>query len=214
MIRVALADDHAVLREGLRMLLELEPDISVVGEAGDGLEALALARRTRPDVLLLDLSMPGLGGLEVARRLGRTAPQIRVVFLTGCEDETRVRQAFQLGAAGYVVKGAGCAELVEAVRAAFVGRRYLSPPFAARGVGAFLDGGGADGIPSLTARELEVLHLSVEGLTARGIAARLSISPRTAEAHKCNLMRKLAVRSQTELVRFAIANGLIQLDDA
>jgi len=214
MIRIALADDHAIVREGLRLLLELEPGFEVVGEAGDGLEALCLVHRTRPDVLLLDLVMPGLGGIEVARRLSVTAPLTRVLFLTGCADEIRVRQAFGVGAAGYMVKGASCARLIEAIHDIAAGRYYLSPPFSDRGLSAFI-GGVAPGpllAELLTPREIEVLHLAAQGLTARGIAERLSISHRTAEAHKGNLMRKLGLHNQTDLVCFAIANGLVEAE--
>jgi DNA-binding NarL/FixJ family response regulator len=214
MIRIALVDDHQVVREGFRLLLELEPDIEVVGETGDGLAAVRMVRRARPDVLLLDLCLPGIGGIEVARRLARTTPLTRVLFVTGCSDEIRVRQAFGVGAAGYVVKGASSASLVEAIRAVYDGRLFVSEPFAARGIGAFLGGAEPrrDLDEQLTAREIEVLHLAVQGLTARKIAERLSISPRTAEAHKGNLMRKLGLRCQTELVRFAIANGLVEVN--
>jgi DNA-binding NarL/FixJ family response regulator len=215
MIRVALADDHAVVREGVRLMLELEPDLEVVAEAADGLEAVRVVQRLRPDVLILDLTMPGLGGIEVARRIARTAPQTRVVFLTGCSDEVRVRQAFGVGAAGYVVKGASCAELVEAVRSVYDGRPFLSSPFAEKGLVAYIGGSAGHREPCelLTEREIEVLYLAVQGLTARAIAERLEISPRTAEAHKGNLMRKLGLRCQTELVRFVIANGLVELND-
>ncbi|MBW2276907.1 MAG: response regulator transcription factor [Deltaproteobacteria bacterium] len=214
MIHIALADDHAVVREGFRVLLELEPDIEVVGEAGDGFEAVRLVHRTRPDVLLLDLAMPGIGGIEAARRIARTAPLTRVLFLTGCTDEIRVRQAFGVGAAGYMVKGASCARLVEAIRQVFEGRLYLCEPFAKKGIGAFLGGASSFSGPAelLTKREVEVLHLAVQGLTARKIAEQLAISPRTAEAHKSNLMRKLGLRCQTELVRFAISNGMVEIN--
>ena len=214
MIRVILADDHPVLRQGLRSLLERESDLSIVGEAGDGREALDRVAHLRPDVAVLDLMMPGLGGLEVVRQVRAHHPSTRVVVLSMYANESYVVEALQAGAGGYVLKRATSADLVNAIRAVAGGNRYLSPPLTEQAIEAYLARSRptSDPYALLTTREREVLHLGAEGLTSPQIAQQLSVSPRTVEMHRANLMRKLGLQNQSELVRFAIQRGLIPLD--
>jgi DNA-binding NarL/FixJ family response regulator len=211
---VVLADDHPVVRQGLRALLHSEPDIRVVGEAGDGLEATQLVERLKPNVLLLDLMMPGLNGLEVTRQVNQRAPQTRVVILSMYANEAYVLSALRNGAAGYVLKDAHTADLLRAVREVALGRRYLSPPLSERAIESYIQRDAAaqlDRYEMLTLREREILSLSAEGYTTLQIADRLFISPRTVETHRANLMRKLALHSQTDLVRFALQRGIVPL---
>jgi DNA-binding NarL/FixJ family response regulator len=214
MIRVILADDHPVLRQGLRSLLERETDLSIVGEAGDGREALDQIAHLRPDVAVLDLMMPGLGGLEVVRQVRAHHPSTHVVVLSMYANESYVAEALQAGAGGYVLKKATSADLVSAIRAVAGGERYLSPPLTEQAIEAYLamSTPTSDPYALLTTREREVLHLGAEGLTSPQIAQQLSVSPRTVEMHRANLMRKLGLQNQSELVRFAIQRGLIPLD--
>jgi DNA-binding NarL/FixJ family response regulator len=205
-VRVLLVDDHRVLREGLRALLE-GPEFAVVGEAGDGLTALRLAEKLRPDVVVLDLVMPGLDGLEVARQLPKRSPRSRVVVLSAHATEAYAHEAFAAGACGYVVKDGGIAQVTAAVRAAANGQRYLSAPLTERALGEYakkLTAAGPDPFAGLTPREREVLQLTAAGLTCADIGGRLYISARTVESHRANLMRKLGVRNQKELVRLAV----------
>ena len=209
---ILLADDHPVVRQGLRALLESEPEFAVVGEASDGLEAVGLVERLKPNVLVLDLMMPGLNGLEVARQVRQRAPKTRVVFLSIHANEAYVLEALRNGAAGYVIKDATTAELVRAVREVAAGRRYLSPPLSEHAIEAYLEkakGAPLDRYETLTTREREVLHLAAEGLSNPEIAARLGISPRTTETHRAHLMSKLGLHSQTDLVRYALRRGII-----
>lgn len=213
MIRLVVADDHAILRQGLRTLLESQEGWRVVGEAADGLTTLALIRELHPDVAVLDLQMPDLGGLEVARRVREHAPETRVVMLSMHAGEPFVREALRHGATGYVLKGSASGDLITAVQAALAGRRYLSPVLNDRAIELYVtqaaDEEGLDRYELLTNREREVLQLSVQGMTYAEIGGRLSISPRTAESHRINLLRKLGFRDQAELVRFAISRGLL-----
>lgn len=209
---IVLADDHPIVRQGLRTLLEAEPDLTIVGEAADGLETVELAARLRPQVLILDLMLPGLSGLEVTRQVHQRSPQTRVVILSMHANEAYVLEALRNGAAAYVLKEAGAAELLQAVREVTAGRRYLSPPLSERAIEAYVEKAAAiplDQSETLTTREREVLHLAAEGHSNPEIAARLGISPRTAETHRANLMRKLGLRSQTELIRYAMRRGII-----
>jgi len=215
-ITVLLADDHAVVRLGLRALIEDESDLALVGEAGDGLEVLPMVERLRPDVLVLDLIMPGLNGLEILREIPRRAPHTRVVVLSMHANEAYVLEALRHGAMGYVLKGSNAAELVRAVRSAAAGQRYLSPPLSERSLDAYAQQAQSpqpDLYESLTAREREVLHLAAEGHTSTEIAKRLFISPRTVETHRSNLMRKLGLETQTELVRYALRRGIVPLEE-
>ncbi len=214
-LRLVLADDHEVVRKGLKLLLESKGGLDVVGEASDGRETLQTLRRLKPDVLVLDLMMPGLGGLEVLRRLGKVSPDTRVVVLSMYAGEPYVVEALRHGAAGYVLKDAGPGELLRAVREAAAGRRYLSPPLSERALQAWVRKTryvSAEEDEVLTPREREILQLTAEGLSSRRIAANLSISPRTAETHRANIKRKLGFRSQSELVRFAIRKGMVPLE--
>jgi len=216
MTTIVLADDHHIVRQGLRALLEAEPGLRVVGEAGDGLETLQLVERLQPDLLVLDLVMPGLGGLEVARRIGRHAPRTRVVVLSMHANEAYVLEALRAGVAAYVLKQSTADELVRAVRAASAGQRYLSPPLSERAIEAYLEKAretALDPYETLTNREREVLHLATEGLTNAEIADRLVVSPRTVETHRANLMRKLSLRSQTDLVRYALQRGILPMEE-
>jgi len=209
---ILLADDHPVVRQGLRALLEAEQDFTIVGEAADGLEVAGLVERLRPNVLVLDLMLPGLGGIEVTRQICHRFPQTRVVILSMYANEAYVLEALRNGAAGYVIKEASAAQLVQAVREVSAGRRYLSPPLSENAIEAYLQKAQAtplDLYETLTSREREVLHLAATGNSNIETADRLGISSRTAETHRANLMRKLGLHSQTELIRYAMRRGIL-----
>jgi two-component system, NarL family, response regulator NreC len=209
---VVLADDHQVVREGLRLLLEAQPDLSVVGEAADGLQAADLAERLKPDVLVVDLVMPGLGGLDVARETKKRSPKTRIVILSMHSSDSFVLQALKNGASAYVLKDSSAAELVQAIHTVLAGRRYLSPPLSQKAIDAYVkraEGTEVDLYETLTIREREVLHLAAEGLGNPAIGERLGISPRTAETHRAHLMDKLGLRNTAALVLYALHRGLV-----
>ncbi|HKP13518.1 MAG TPA: response regulator transcription factor [Blastocatellia bacterium] len=215
-ITIMLADDHHVVRQGLRALLEAEADFSVVGEAGDGLEALQMAEQLKPNVLVLDVMMPGLNGLEVSRQLNKHSPQTHVVVLSMYSNEAYVLEALGNGASAYVLKDSNSGDLVQAVREVAAGRRYLSPPLSDRAIEAYQEKAKAaslDKYETLTTREREVLQLSAEGHTSAEVAARLGISSRTAETHRSHLMHKLALHTQADLIRYALRRGIIPMDN-
>lgn len=210
---ILLADDHRIVRQGLRALLTGEADFEVVGEADDGREALELVKRLKPDVLVLDLMMPGLNGLEVARQLPRQSPGVRVVVLSMYDDEGFVLEALANGVSGYVLKDSSSSDFIRAVREVAAGRRYLSPPLSDRAIEAYQQRaklGTLDKHETLTTREREVLQLSAEGHTNSEIAARLGISTRTAETHRSRIMHKLGLHTQSDLIRYAIRRGIIK----
>ena len=212
---ILLADDHHVVRQGLCALLEAEPDFSIVGEAADGLQVLEQVERLRPDVLVLDLMMPGLNGLEVMREITRRSLRTRVVILSMHSNEAYVLQALRSGVAGYVLKESTASDLARAVREAAAGRRYLSLPLSERAIEVYLEKAQMttlDAYETLTSRERQILHLAAEGLGNSEIAARLSISPRTVETHRANVMRKLNLHSQTDLIRYALRKGILPMD--
>ena len=204
-ITVVIADDHRIVREALKALLE-SASFEVLGEAGDGLEAVSVAERLKPNVLLLDVAMPGLGGVDVVKQVVKRSPRTQTLMLSMYANDTYVNGAVKNGACGYVLKDASASELFHAIREAAAGRRYLSKPLEESGV---VDRELEDTYDSLTMREREVFHLAAEGLTSAQIADRLSISPRTAETHRANSLRKLGIRGQTELVRYAIGRGIL-----
>ncbi len=209
---LVLADDHAVVRDGLRALLEAEPDLAIIGEVADGLEVGALVERLNPHVLILDLMLPGLSGLEVTRQVHQRFPHIRIIILSMYANEAYVLEALRNGAAAYVLKEARAADLVQAVREVTAGRRYLSPPLSENAMEAYVQKAKAaplDSYETLTTREREILHLAAEGNSNPEIAARLGISPRTAETHRANVMRKLGLQNQTDLVRYALRKGIL-----
>jgi DNA-binding NarL/FixJ family response regulator len=214
--RIVLVDDHPVVRQGLRALLEAEPDFRVVAEAGDGLEALQVIERERPDVLIIDVLLPTLNGLEVARRVSQSSPGTKVIILSMHANEAYVLEAFKNGVSGYVLKESRGDDLVQAVREVYRGDRYLSPPLSERAIDIYRKAksktGSLEPYDTLTAREREVLHMVAEGFSNPQIAARLSISPRTVESHRANMMRKLNLRTQTDLIRFAIQRGIVPID--
>lgn len=204
-ITVVVADDHKIVREALKNLLE-SGSFQVVGEAGDGLDAVAVTERVKPNVLLLDVAMPGLGGMDVVKQVVKRAPHTQVLMLSMYAADTYVNSSIKNGAAGYALKDIDAAELFHAIREVAAGRRYLSTPLEESGAA---NGELNDPYETLTMREREVLHLAAEGLTSAQIADRLSISPRTAETHRANSLRKLGIRGQTELVRYAIGRGIL-----
>jgi two-component system, NarL family, response regulator NreC len=211
-VTILLADDHHVVRQGLRALLHTQPGFLVVGEESDGLRVAEAAARLAPDILVMDLAMPGLDGMEVIERVRRDAPQTRIVVLSVYSDEVHVMEALRRGAGAYVVKAAQSADLATAIREVMKGRRYLSPPLPASilaDVRRAPDAGRLDVYETLTSREREVLHLSADGLSNPEIAVRLGISTRTVETHRANLLRKLGLRGQTELVRYAVRRGIV-----
>ncbi|MFW6185036.1 MAG: response regulator [Chloroflexota bacterium] len=213
MIRVLLADDHAVLRGGLKMMLDARRDMSVVGEAGDGVDVLPLAQETDPDVILLDLTMPRLGGLEALPLLREQTPDARVLILTMHDDQSYLRQALRMGAAGYVLKKAADVELIAAIQAVMRGDVYVHPTMTRSLLQDIVpDDGGSeeeDLWRTLSEREQEVLRLVALGYTNQEIADRLVLSVKTVETYRARGMEKLALRSRAALVRFTLARGLL-----
>lgn len=206
--RVLLADDHALLLEAFRRLLE--PEFDVVGAVGDGARLIEEARRLEPDVVVTDVSMPRMGGIEAARLLRDCLPATRIVFLTVNEDPHLAAEAFHLGASGWVLKASTATELVEAVRAALAGRRYLTPLVAEGNLGALPASSGARSpVEELTSREREVVVLLARGLAMKQVAAELGITTRTVAFHKYRAMKTLAVDSSAELVAFAVRQKLL-----
>jgi DNA-binding NarL/FixJ family response regulator len=212
MTRILLADDQQVMRQALRCLLEREADLQVVGETSDGLEVLSMVARLKPDVLITEVAMPSLYGLEITRRVREQAPGTGVVVLSRYPHEWYVTEALRRGALGYVVKHGDAAELVRAVRLAARGRRYLGAPLSDDSIDIWLARAASattDPYETLTGREREILQLVAEGHSSTAIARRLAISARTAEAHRANVMRKLRLRNQAALIRYALALGLL-----
>jgi two-component system response regulator NreC len=205
MIRVLLAEDHETVREGLRLLVNAQPDMEVVGEVGDGRGAIEGVGALKPDVVVLDLSMPGMSGLAAARALKRAGASGAIVALTRHEDHAFVEALLEVGAAAYVLKQSASAELVRAIRVAAGGGCYVDP--AVRPVDATRDPGRHPTTPRTTDREVEVLRLIAAGHSNREIAAALDISVKTVEVHKANAMRKLGLRGRTDVVRYAVMNG-------
>jgi two-component system response regulator NreC len=215
-ISIILADDHPVVRRGMCALLEHERDFCIVGVAADGLETVDLTERFKPDVLLLDLMMPGLSGLEVLRILRERSPRTRIVILSMHSSSGFVVQALQNGAIGYVLKESTDESLVHAVRETAAGRRFLSPPLTEIAINSYIEQsktGPFDPHETLTPRQREVLQLAAEGKTNAEIATRLDISQRTVENHRAALMQRLGLRNQAELIRHAIRHGLTPLDE-
>ena len=209
MIDVLIADDHGIVRSGLRMLLERQTDIRVVGEAEDGVSALALAQEQRPNVAVLDVSMPRMTGIQAAREIGAYSPDTRVVLLSMHDDDRYFIEGLKAGACGYVLKRAADADLIEAVRTVASGRRF----FSAEGqeeLAREWDEGRDGARDPLTPRELEVVKLIAEAHTNRQIAETLKLSEKTVESHRSNVFGKLGIRDRVELVRYAIRRGLIE----
>jgi two-component system response regulator NreC len=211
-IRILIADDHGVLRAGLRALLNAEPDLEVVGEAADGPEVLRLLGELCPDVIVLDISMPGPDGVQVTQQLKQIAPNARVLILTVHEDEGLLRAAIRAGASGYILKRAAESELINAIYAVWRGELYVHPAMTRALLKDLNPRLTSDEAPveRLTPREAEVLRLIAEGHTNRQIAELLVISVRTAESHRANLMGKLGFNSRVELVRYAKRHGLLE----
>jgi two-component system response regulator NreC len=213
---VLLAEDHTIVRKGLRALLDAETDIEVVGEAQDGREAIGKVRQLLPDVVLMDIAMPGLNGLEATRRIIEWYPDVRVVVLTMHTAEEYILQILRAGASGYVVKRAAPTELVLAVRAAHRGESFLSPSVSQPLIQEYIRQAATttegDSYDRLTSREREVLQLIAEGHSRKEIAELLCISTRTVETHRTHIMDKLALYSTAELTQYAIRKGVISLD--
>lgn len=207
-IRILIVDDHGVLRAGLRALLNSEADLEVVGEAVDGSDGLEQAARLQPDVVLLDISMPGMSGIEVTRRLAGQFPEIRILLLTIHEDTSLLREAIQAGAAGYILKRAVENELIDAIRAVAAGKIYVHPAMTRALLEEQQPPVRKTPEVTLTQRERDVLRLLVKGYTNRQIADELTLGVRTVESHRANLMTKLDLHSRVELVRYAAENGI------
>ncbi|GAA1269498.1 response regulator transcription factor [Sphaerisporangium rubeum] len=211
--RILLADDHALVRRGVRLILDGEPGLTVVAEAGDGAEAVALAREHRPDLAILDIAMPRMTGLRAARELSRQWPDMRILILTMYDNEQYFFEALKSGASGYVLKSVADRDLVEACHAAMRGEPFLYPGAVTALIRDYLDRareGGAVPPRAITEREEEILKLVAEGHTSQEIADMLVISAKTVERHRANLLQKLGMKDRLELTRYAIRVGLIE----
>src|SRR5262245_38087047 len=212
-ISIILVDDHHLVRHAVKNLLEAEPDFMVIGEEFDGLKAIGLIERLTPDIVLSDILLRGVNGFEVSRQARLRSPRTNSIILSAYANETYVQEALRSGAPGYVLKSSQSSELLEAVREVAGGRRYLPPSLTRRGVDLQRTRARTEDVHlSLTRREREVLQLAVDGLSSAGIAWRLSISRRTAETHRANMMRKLGIRTQMELLRYALRSGILKVE--
>jgi DNA-binding NarL/FixJ family response regulator len=214
-IRVLIADDHAILREGLRAILEKSHDIEVVGEAADGRQAVEKCRQLEPDVVLMDVAMPGLGGLEATIEIKSTHPKIKVLVVTQYENKEYVFRFLKAGAAGYVLKKSASTDLISAIRSVYQGGSFLHPDVTQAVIKGYLqqesEDLGKDPYEQLTDREKQVLKLVAEGMSNKQIADLLFVSVKTVMGHRTHLMEKLNLHSRTEVVKFAIRKGLIEL---
>jgi two-component system response regulator NreC len=212
-IRILVVDDHAILRSGLRMMLNAQPDIEVVGEASDGRAGIEEAIRLNPDVVLMDITMPEMSGIEATRQIKKLLPDVRVLVLTMHENEEYLFQGLRAGASGYILKEAADTDLIQAIRTVQSGRFYLSPVAQTIMVGDYLQrvkiGEERDSYQDLTEREREVLKLVAEGYTNNQIAERLVISPKTVDTHRMHVMDKLNLHNRAELVKYAMRRGLL-----
>ena len=215
-IRILVADDHTLIRRGVVGLLDAQPDMEVVGEAGDGLEALQLAGQTLPDIVLMDIGMPGINGLDATREVRRQFPKVQVLILTMHDREDYVFQALQAGAAGYILKGADVQDLLAAVRSVHAGGVYLYPSVTKTLLADYLRRveNGEDGASDhgLTDREREVLRLIAQGKTTPEIAQALFLSPHTVQTHRDHVMEKLNLHRKADLIKYAIRKGLVDAD--
>ncbi len=215
-IRILLADDHAILRSGLKALLGLEPDLEVIGEASNGREAVALAKQLNPDVIVMDISMPEMDGLQAAEEIHQLGLSPRVVMLTVHADEDYLFQTLRFGASGYVLKSSADTELIDAIRTAHRGEVFLYPSAVKKLLGEYLRGEAGEGRKErdvLTTREREVLKLTAEGYTNNEIAEKLVISPKTVDTYRQRIMEKLNLHRRSELVRYALHKGLLVPQD-
>ncbi len=213
-IRILLADDHTILREGIRSLIEDEPDMEVVGEAEDGLSVVKLADTLRPDLILMDLAMPLLNGLEATRQIRKNNPHAKILILTMHENEEYIRQVLAAGAMGYILKDAAARELLGAIRSIHKGEVVLSPAITRLIVTDYLRWGDLatqDSSDGLTDRERQILQMIAEGYTNKQIADILSISVKTVQAHRLNLMKKLELHDRGELIKYAIQKKIIDI---
>ena len=209
-IRLVVADDHATIRDALKLLLSTQPDFQVVGEATDGQQALDAAVALRPDVLLLDISMPGMNGLEATSLVKARAPSVKVLTLTRHAEESFLGELLRAGASGYALKQSSSAELLQAIRTVASGRPYLDPELNSGLLGLFVQGRTVKRPPDLTPRETEVLKMTAWGHSNKEIASHLGLSVKTVEVHKTNGMRKVGLTSRLQLVRFALLRGWLQ----
>jgi two-component system, NarL family, response regulator NreC len=213
-IRVLLADDHEIVRQGVKMILTAEPDIEVVGEAEDGRQAVEMATRLKPDVAVLDISMPGIDGIQATRHIKAALPNVHILALSMHDDDTYVFQMLKVGGSGYVLKRAAATDLVQAIRAVRRGKAFLYPAVAKAVVADYLkrveSGEGRETYDGLTEREREILTLVAEGTTNQDISEKLYISIKTVQTHRTHIMEKLGLHDRTMLVRYAVRKGLIE----
>ncbi len=213
-IRILLVDDHTLMRSGIRALLEDEPGLTVIGEAEDGRSAVAQACKLRPDVVIMDIAMPLLNGLEATRQIRQQCPRVRVLILSMHDNEEYIRQVLEAGAMGYILKDAAARELISAIRSVYRGEAVLSPAVTRLVIEDYLRWGGTrpqDESDGLSPREREVLQLIAEGYTNKQIAEILSISIKTVQAHRNNLMGKLDLHDRGELIKYAIQKKIIEI---
>ena len=215
-LRILLVDDHTILRTGLRAFLALESDLQIVAEAANGLTALNAVKKHQPDVVLLDLGIPGINGLEVTYQITQRFPRTHVVILSMYSKEGYIVEAFRNGAMGYVLKGSEPKELIQAIQHAAQGKRYLGAPLCEDDIRKYLEttkGATLDPFETLTIRERQIFQLTVEGLSSTEIGSQLCISSRTVEVHRAKFMKKLGLGNQAELIRYALRRGLILIEN-
>ena len=209
-VRILVVDDHATVRQGLKLLIDNQPDMEVIGEAADGHGVLEQANALKPDIVLMDISMPGLNGLVATRTLKRVQPAVRVIVLTRHDDDTYLQELLRAGASGYVLKQSAPTEFLQAIRAVAAGGVYLDPAMTSGVAAGLLErDGSASGRPrgSITERESEVLRLIAVGHSNKEVAAQLSVSVKTVEVHKANAMRKLGLAGRVDVIRYAVMQG-------